>query len=347
MSDPGGPSRPRARAWWRWALGVVVGAVVLAVLLSHEGELSGARSRLAHLNWGWYGVVAAAEAASILAFAGLQEFVLRVAGPSPRLSRLFAVSVASNAIALTVPGEPVVSSAYRYRRYRDASADGPGSAWAIVTVIVVQAVGMTSLLLVGVLVTLATHGRGSTIGAAVVALAVVGAALVFLVRRDALDTLARGALRLSRRLTRHPRGRAGARADAFVAELAERHLTGERLVVATLLAVLMWLADCACLAASFAAVRAPVPWSGLIIAYGVAQIAMVLPVSPGGLGLVEGGLTVVLVAYGATRVGALSAALAYRIVNYWLAAAIGWATVGALAWSRARSARAGAPSAPG
>ncbi|HEV2427008.1 MAG TPA: hypothetical protein VGS61_02175, partial [Acidimicrobiales bacterium] len=144
MSDPGAPPRPRARAWWRWVAGIAVGAIVLAVLFSHHHELSGARARLAHLSWGWYGVVLGAEALSLVAFAALQRFVLRVAGPAPRLSRLLAISLANNAIALTVPGEPVVSSAYRYRRYRDAGVDGPGSAWVVITVIVVQAVGMTS-----------------------------------------------------------------------------------------------------------------------------------------------------------------------------------------------------------
>ena len=53
---------------------------------------------------------------------------------------------------------------------------------------------------------------------------------------------------------------------------------------------------------------------------------------PGGLGIVEGSLAVVLVAYGAGRVPAVSAALAFRIVNFWLAIAVGWLSVVLIAY---------------
>jgi uncharacterized membrane protein YbhN (UPF0104 family) len=55
------------------------------------------------------------------------------------------------------------------------------------------------------------------------------------------------------------------------------------------------------------------------------------PVVPGGLGIVEGSLAVILVAYGAGRVPALSAAITFRIVNFWLAIAVGWVSVGLIA----------------
>ena len=41
-----------------------------------------------------------------------------------------------------------------------------------------------------------------------------------------------------------------------------------------------------------AAVHAPVPWRGILLAYGAGQLAVNLPVTPGGLGVVEGSLTV-------------------------------------------------------
>jgi uncharacterized protein (TIRG00374 family) len=60
-------------------------------------------------------------------------------------------------------------------------------------------------------------------------------------------------------------------------------------------------------------------------------VAGSLPIVPGGLGIVEGSLAVVLVAYGASRLPAVSAVLAFRIVNYWLAVAVGWVSVGLVA----------------
>jgi hypothetical protein len=51
---------------------------------------------------------------------------------------------------------------------------------------------------------------------------------------------------------------------------------------------------------------------------------------------------VILVAYGAGRVSALSAAVTFRVVNFWLPIVIGWLAVGLIA---IRSGRPGQPAA--
>ena len=52
----------------------------------------------------------------------------------------------------------------------------------------------------------------------------------------------------------------------------------------------MWIGDLACLTVSFLAVGAGVPWRGLLLAYGAGQLAANLPITPGGLGVVEGSI---------------------------------------------------------
>ena len=78
-----------------------------------------------------------------------------------------------------------------------------------------------------------------------------------------------------------------------------------------------WLADTGCLAASFAGVDASVPWSGVLLAYCAGQLAAMLPITPGGLGVVEGSLTLALVAFGGARQSTLAAVLLYRLISYW------------------------------
>jgi uncharacterized membrane protein YbhN (UPF0104 family) len=56
----------------------------------------------------------------------------------------------------------------------------------------------------------------------------------------------------------------------------------------------------------------------LAIAYAVANIASALPITPGGLGVVEVTLVAVTVGFGAPRPTAVLAVVGYRIVNYWL-----------------------------
>lgn len=93
-------------------------------------------------------------------------------------------------------------------------------------------------------------------------------------------------------------------------------------------ALLNWISDCACLVASILAVSGHVPWRGVLVAYAVAQLAATLPITPGGIGVVEGTLSLLLAAYGMPTETAVAAVLLYRIISFWALVPIGWATIG-------------------
>jgi uncharacterized protein (TIRG00374 family) len=112
-----------------------------------------------------------------------------------------------------------------------------------------------------------------------------------------------------------------------------------RLVV---MATALWLMDFVILLCCFGAVHASIPWSGVLLAFGVAQIVASLPVVPGGIGLVEGSLAVILVAYGAKRVPALAVVLVYRLLTFWLVIFVGWASIGVIEWRTRRHGNDGA-----
>ena len=67
--------------------------------------------------------------------------------------------------------------------------------------------------------------------------------------------------------------------------------------------------------AAFGHVISPVD---LLTAYGLANILAAIPLTPGGLGVVEFVLVTLLAGSGLTDGQALSAVLAYRAVNFWL-----------------------------
>jgi len=94
------------------------------------------------------------------------------------------------------------------------------------------------------------------------------------------------------------------------------------------LAVGNWLADCLCLTAAIAAVGAPIPWQGLLLAYVGAAGVNSLGLTPGGLGVVEAALTAGLVAAGLDGADALAATLVYRLVSFWLVMVSGWVVFG-------------------
>ncbi len=79
------------------------------------------------------------------------------------------------------------------------------------------------------------------------------------------------------------------------------------------------------------------PWRGLLLAYGAGQLAANLPITPGGLGVVEGSLVIALVAFGGGQVSTVAAVLLYRIVSFWGYLPVGWLVWAGLTWHNRRA----------
>ena len=315
----------------RYLIGLAVGIVVVALLLPKRSDLVAAWHQLGTADPGWMAAAIGAEGVSLLSFAWLQQRVLRLSGAVLPLPGLFALSLAVDGIANTVPGEPAVSSAYRYRYYRRRGASGASAGWTIFTILIAQAIGMSLVLLLGVVLALAGSTSAAGAGVTVIGLLIVAGAGAILVRRDLVLRLAGGLVRGFRKVTGHPRGSIGARVDATLARMRDIPLSRQSTAEIVAIATAVWCSDFLCLLCGFRAVHAAIPWHGVLLAYGVAQVVASFPLVPGGLGLVEGSLAVVLAAYGAGRIPAVSAALAFRLVNFWLAIAAGWLTAAVLA----------------
>jgi uncharacterized membrane protein YbhN (UPF0104 family) len=108
----------RAWPWIKYGGGIALGALALWVVAGRRGELSGASHYLDHLRWQWLVIAAAVELASFVAFAALQGRLLEAGGVRIPLRRLTAVTLASTAIASSIPAGPLVSSVFAYRQYR-------------------------------------------------------------------------------------------------------------------------------------------------------------------------------------------------------------------------------------
>ena len=309
----------------RYVAGLAAGVVVLLLLFGKRAEFTAAWNRLGGFTPGWLAAAAVAEAGSLWLYAMLQHRVLRLTGAKLALPGLLLLSLANDAIANTVPGGPAVSSAYRYRYYRKHGATSQGAGWTIFTVLIAQAIAMSLILLVGVLIALSGSATGASTRTAVAALVIIIAAIAVLARRDLVLRLAVAIVRMA--------GRAGIgeRIAATLERMRLIPLGTWQAVGVVVLAAGVWLADFGCLLCAFRAVHAAIPWSGALLAYCVAEIAGMLPIVPGGIGIVEGSLAAILAAYGADRASALAAALGFRLVSFWLAIVVGSISVGAIA----------------
>jgi hypothetical protein len=83
-------------------------------------------------------------------------------------------------------------------------------------------------------------------------------------------------------------------------------------------AALNWLLDAAslwCFIAAFGSFANPVE---LFAAYGIANVAGALPITPAGLGVVDSVTPLLLVSFGVTRNVATLGVLGWRLVNFWM-----------------------------
>ncbi|HEX3946988.1 MAG TPA: YbhN family protein [Acidimicrobiales bacterium] len=322
----------------RWVLSI--GLLVLAVeeLNGHRSELSGLGGILGQLQWWWLPLAGAAEAASLVAFTGVQYRLLGAGGLRARPRPLFGVTLASQAITNSLPGGPALAAVYGFRWYRRLGADDALAGWALVGSAVAAAFSLALVAAGGVV--FATE-QGATLdlipvvaGVLVITLAI-GA--LFLYERP-LAAVVNRVLRLSHRVTGRPRGDLEAQIERLVARVTVVRLHRRQVAVIVGLGLANWLLDCSCFALSFLAVGAGIPWKALLLAYGAGQLAANLPITPGGLGAVEGSITIALAYFGGVHTAGIDAVFIYRLISFWLVLLVGWMSCGGLAlgvrWGR-------------
>lgn len=357
MSEPPGPGPDRSTSgrrsltarlrrswpWIRYVVGLGLAALAVWALLGRRGELSGATTYLAHIEWPWVLLAVVLELASIVAFALVQQELLASGDVKVSPSWITGVTLAVTAIANSMPAGPLVSSVFAFRQYRRRGADDTLAGWALVAVFVAASISLALVATAGVAI---AGAEGASFDLVYVTIAVLVVAVllgVVFVQRRALEWVIVASLRASRRWLRWPRGDVIAVAQRIVARIDTVVLTPRRIGRIMGWGVLNWLLDCGCLAVSFVAVGVAVPWHGLLLAYGAGQLAVNLPITPGGLGVVEGSLTIALVAFGGAEASTVAAVLLYRIISFWGELPVGWSIWAGYAW---RSRREGAVPAP-
>jgi putative heme transporter len=315
----------------RYVLALAVVAVVVWVLASHTDELSGIPGALEHLHWWWIPFALLAEVASLASFAGLQFELLKTGGLEAPKVTLFQMTVASQAITNSLPGGTAVSAVYGFRWYRRFGADDTLAVWAMVGTVVAAMVSLSIVACAGL--ALAT-GEGASLDLIPVLIGVlvvtVSIGAVFVYERP-LAYLLSGSVRLSRALIKRPRGDATATVDRITAWVTSVKLSWRQIITIVLWGTANWLFDCACFAMMFLAIGSTIPWNGILLAYGAGQLAAALPITPGGLGAVEGSITIALVAFGGAHVTTVDAVLLYRLISFWLVLVVGWMLWGVLA----------------
>lgn len=257
------------------------------------------------------------EALAVLSYSLMTALMFRRG--TIRFFTLLRIDLTSLGASRVLPAGGATSTALRVRLLHLA---GAGRQEAL-TGAAVQATGsylvLGCLLILGVVLSISSGG-----GLAIVGLGVISAVLL-------VAGMVLGVVELGRRPERPVRwARAAARRIRVREEAAEsvvRGLSGRvhdllhhprRMSRVLLFAALHWLLDAAVLWVMLAAFGQLVSVGPLLLIYGLGGMVAILPLTPGGLGIVEGAMLPALVAFGVPPPTALFAVLAWRLLQYWL-----------------------------
>ena len=304
----------------------VLAVIVLGVELSFGWRsLIGALAHLREPRWTWVAAALAAEIASMGTFARMQRALLRGAGTKVKIARHIATAYAAHSLSSTLPGGPVFSTTFNFRRMRNYGASAAVASWCI---------ALSGVLSAGALVVIGAAGglltRNADSWRTLVAYGVAAVMIAFGVRALAahpewLDPPVRFVLGGVNRIRRRPPGHGHDKLMAFVDQLREVKVHPLSFAMAVVLALLNWLFDALCLWLCCVAVGAghinPVH---LVIAYCAGMAAASVPIVPGGLGVVDGALVLGLVASGMPGSSAAAAVVLYRLISFGFIIGTGW-----------------------
>ena len=326
MTDSALPGRQGTRTT------VVIAVVAVAVLagtgVTERSRVAASLTVLAHLRWSWLPAAIALEAASMAAFAWMFRRLLTAGRFRHGRVSMLATVYEANAVSVTVPlAGPELATAILFRRFTRHGADGLLAGWALLAGGVITTAAWVLLLAAGGLASGHALAAAITIPGAVLAVAAIAAAATAVRQprlRATLERYVAWALREATRLLRRPAGNPALTVRAWTDRMGALRLPASGWALASGAALVNWLTDAGVLAVSVLAVGAAVPWRDLLLVYAAGVTAKSLSITPGGLGITEGAISVSLVASGVPAGPALAAALLYRLVSFWLVAVAGW-----------------------
>jgi hypothetical protein len=294
--------------------GVLVFLVFGVVVYVAVGRFLGERAQLPSIDIGslaLLGFAFVSELAAKVAFGAMFKEAVAAGGLRLRFADAVRAALVAGGVARLIPAGGAFTPAAMAWTVRDRVT---GTAGAALRTTVLYYGGLLTMTGAGILI---LHAGGSGVvlqaGAVVIGAAGVGVGLVLLGGPRWMGSL-------TRRLPERLRTLIGPTA-------VDRRVTFRE--VGLLIARLAM--EVGSMALAFVALGISLTPLGGVVTFGVAHLVGGLPGSPGGLGVIEAGLVGVLALFGVSPSVSLGPVLVYRVIAYWIPAAIG-VFAGARAW---------------
>ena len=339
------PSSQKRKRVIGLVLGVVVLVLIFAVAIPRFADYGEVARQIRSVSLKWLVVIGLAELVNLATYAPNWMVALPTLGYWQSLELTMAGTAVSNVAPLGGP----VSMTMQYAMMREWGFERRSASRAMVLTGVWNQFVNLAMPIIGLVILTARGGKN----AALMVAAEVG--LVFLVIAASLFVIVlrseRGAVRvgrwfdgvrsfLRRRLGRPAKSGA---ADALcrfrldsIELLRTRWLA---LTIATVFGVLTVFVTFVCCVRAVGIAGPRITFTEAFAAWSATRLLSAIPLTPGGLGIVDVGLTGALIAFGAGQTSAVGAVLLYRVIT-WLPPIL-FGGLAAFTWRRHRSRPAG------
>ena len=315
--DPGS-HRPAVRLVTR-AVALAITGVALYVVFPSLSRVIGAWPQLSTLGPGWLASAVAAEVAAFTCNFGLQRLVLRTSG----WFAVVAAGLVGNAVTAVLPGGDAAGAGVQFRMLARAGINADTAAAGLT---VASLLGIGGLLAFPIFALPAIAGgvaiRPGLLHAALLGLAgfvlFVAGGIVVLATDQPLAIVGRALQWLWNKSWGRHKKTAGLDRRLLSQRDQIRSVLGRDWRRAVLLVGGRLGFDYLCLLCALRATGSDPNPSLVLLAYTAAQIIALVPITPGGLGIVEASLSGLLVLAGVNGGKAVVATLAYRLASYWL-----------------------------
>lgn len=297
--------------------------VLIYLVLPQLGAVREVLRRLGEVNVVFLLLGMGFEAASLVCYSQLTRTALHPTGH--KLSTLTRIQLATKAVTNVVPGGSAAGSALGYRLLTLSGVEPTTAGFALASAGLGSAVVLNLLLWLTLLVSIPFSGVSPVyVTTALVGVIVLGLFFGVIV---ALFRGADRAERIVRRSASHFSFLDADRAAGVVRRIVTRLtvLISDPRLLRRLVgwAMLNWLLDAAALWVFMRAFGVSVRPDVLLIVFCVANISAAIPLTPGGLGVIEFALTSLLVTFGVPASAASVGVPAYRLAAFWIPIPVG------------------------
>lgn len=264
------------------------------------------------------------EVAALFAYSMLTRAALGASGRLVSSWRMFRIQMSTRALGSVVPGGSAASSALGYRLMTLSGVPGPDAGFALGTAGLGSAVVLNLIFWVGLIISIPLNGLNKAyVSAAIAGVLIMGLAATIVFGLMEGQARAEKVLRWVARRLRFNEELAGDAVRHIGGRIEEMFKDRSMLGRVTGWAAANWLLDAAALWVFLRAFGEALPFDGLIVCFGLANIAAVVPITPGGLGIVEGVYVPTLVWFGLSRGTATLGVASYRLAQFFFPIALG------------------------